>query len=103
LVDLGIHPELVHNWSNIRGTGVFQVNPGCLAVATAPGGLTVDGDMRCVAGPESFPDPSADTRFEIRDVDATEDPPIGGQTETAPLGEPWRCPVHSVAAKRMVY
>src|SRR5207302_9700343 len=57
-------------------------------VAAAPRGLAVDGDVRDVARPELPPEPAPDPRLEVGDVDAAEDPRVGGLTEAPPGGEP---------------
>jgi hypothetical protein len=44
-VGLGIHPELGQDRFDIRGKGGHEMHSGRAAVATPPGGLTVDGDM----------------------------------------------------------
>jgi hypothetical protein len=87
LVGRGIHPQLAHDGSDIWGIGRHQVDPGRLAVAAAPGGFAVDGELGGVARPEPPLDPLADARLEVRDIDATEDPRLGGLAEAALPGE----------------
>jgi hypothetical protein len=87
-VGLGIHPKLGQDRLDVRGIGGEQVDPGRRAVATAPGGLAVDGDVRGVVPPEASPEPLAQSRLEIGDVEAAEDPRIGGLTEAPTGGEP---------------
>ena len=64
------------------------MDPGRVAVAAAPGGLAVDGDVGGVARPEPPPDPPADPGLEVGDVDPAEDPRVGGLAEAPPGGEP---------------
>jgi hypothetical protein len=80
--------ELTHNRRNVRRIGGHQMDPRRVTVATAPGRLAVDGDVRDVARPEPSLEPPADTRFEVGDVDPAEDSRVGGLAETAPPGEP---------------
>jgi hypothetical protein len=87
-VGLGIHPKLGQDRLDVRGIGGEQVDPGRRAVATAPGGLAVDGDVRGVVLPEVSPEPLAQSSLEVGDVDAAEDPRIGGLTEAPTGGEP---------------
>ena len=85
LVGLGVDPELGQDRLDVGGIGGHQVDPGRAAVAAAPGGLAVDGEVRGVVRPEPAADPSADPRLEVGDVDPAEDPRVGGLAE-APLG-----------------
>src|SRR5208337_2546479 len=88
LVGLGIDPELGQNRFDVRGGDGHQVDAGRAAVATPPGGLAVDGQVRGVVLPELRLNPPANTRLEVDDVDPAKDPRIGSLTETPLGGEP---------------
>ena len=77
LVGLGIDPELGQNRFDVRGVGGHQVDAGRATVATPPGGLAVDGQVRGVVLPELRLNPPANTRLEVDDVDPAKDPRIG--------------------------
>ena len=59
LVGLGIDPELGQNRFDVRGVGGHQVDAGRATVATPPGGLAVDGQVRGVVLPELRLNPPA--------------------------------------------
>src|SRR3974377_4486 len=77
LVGLGIHSELGQDRLDLRGVGGDQVDPGRVAIAAAPGGLAVDGDVGSVARPESPLDPLPDPRLQAGDVNRAETPTGG--------------------------
>ena len=88
LVGLGIYPELGQDRLDLRGVGGDQVDPGRVAIAAAPGGLAVDGDVGSVARPESPLDPLPDPRLEVGDVNPAEDARVGRLAEASAGGEP---------------
>jgi hypothetical protein len=88
LVGLGIDPELGHNRFDVRGLSGHQVDGGRATIATAPGGLAVERQVRGVAWAEPPSDPLTHPRLEVGDVDPAKDPRVGGLAEAAPPGEP---------------
>ena len=58
-----------------------------LPVAAPTGGLTVDGDMNSVTGSEVSLNPMTDTCLEVRYIDPSENPRVGGFAQTATSGE----------------
>jgi hypothetical protein len=86
-VGLGIHPELTHDGSDVRGRGRDQVNRGSFTVATATGGRAVDREVGGVIRPQPSTDPPTNARLEVRDVDPSKDPRRGGLAEAAPPRE----------------
>ena len=64
----GIHRGPVQGRLHARVTGGDGVDPGGRAVATAPGGLAIEGHMRGVIRPETT-HPPAQPRLEVGEVD----------------------------------
>jgi hypothetical protein len=86
-VGLSVPPQVGPNGSDIQGISGDQVNPRRLAVTTAAGGLAVEGEVRGVLRIEPPWNPLSETRLEVRDVDAPEDPRVGSLAEAASPGK----------------
>jgi hypothetical protein len=86
-VRLGIDSQLSHGGMSIGGVCSHKVNCRSVAVATPTGRFPIDREMNSVTCSEASLNPTTHAGLELRYIDPSENPRVGGFAQTAPSGE----------------
>jgi hypothetical protein len=86
-VRLAIDSQLGHRGMDLGRIRGDKVDCRCIAVATPTGRFTIDSEMTSVTRCKPSLNPTANARLELRDVDPSENPRVGGFAQPTPSGE----------------
>ena len=72
---------------SVRRIGSNEVDCRCISVATPSSCLTIDRNMIGITCSKAFVNPAANACLELRYIDPSENPRVGGFAQPSPSGE----------------